>query len=190
MGRESPSVCAGHEPTGRVSQRSMTSLHWLPLWADADLAPWPGDQRIRCASNAAGDPMRLSFSILETWALDIVSMSFWTQLVVWPIADRRWVFQRGGKRRTGARSLCSGASRGHGSSCSIMYPIPSCVLICAPPDVHLASMDSAWNGLMCPASCKPALPLAARSFMSVDATVKLQHGSRNPAAVGLSRKRC
>lgn len=128
--------------------RSPTSVTCLPLWSDPTLSPW--DQ---------GEPNPLREQ--RGWNGDLVllysgNMGLGHRLNEFLHAARqlgpagpRWVFSGGGKRR---REIEGFAAANPQARIELLDYVPESSLrahLCS-ADVHLASLDTAWQGLMVP----------------------------------------
>ena len=138
-----------HNPKEEVSKPSTASLHWLPLWADNDLAPSPANQP---------NPMRMQ----RGWQTDETVLLYSGNMGLGHRFDEfleaacrlgdpgpRWVFSGGGKRRAEIVAFAQAHPEARIELLDYVSHSELRVHLCA-ADVHLASMDSAWNGLMAP----------------------------------------
>lgn len=131
------------------NSEEMPSTLWLPLWSNEELSPWPDD---------AENPLRTErgWKKDETVFLYSGNMGLGHRLGEFLEAARllgrkgpRWVFAGGGKRRTEVEAFIKAHPE---AKMDLMGYAPSEQLqahLCA-ADVHLASLDSAWQGLMVP----------------------------------------
>jgi len=124
-------------------------VHWLCLWSNSEMSPWPENE---------SNPMRTS----RGWADDEVvflysgNMGLGHRFGEFLAAAKslgssgpRWVFAGDGKRRA---EVVAAAKSMPTARIDILDYVPKAVLrahLCS-ADVHLASLDSSWQGLMVP----------------------------------------
>ena len=133
--------------TGNETSKSPVS--WLPLWSNLELAPWPADKP---------NPLRVErgWSLRDPVFLYSGNMGLGHRLEDFLEAARRlaatgprWVFCGGGKRRPEVEAF---ARANPGARIELLDSVPNSLLrahLCS-GDVHLASLSSAWKGLIVP----------------------------------------
>lgn len=142
-----------------VAEKGVTPVTSVPLWSDPDLAPWPAD---------AGNPLRAG----RKWdAADVIFLysgnmglghrfgEFLETARRFEGASPRWVFSGGGKRRGEVEAF---ARQNPDTRIEFLDYVPQCQLrahLCA-ADVHLASLDPAWQGLIVPSKIQASFATA------------------------------
>lgn len=130
-----------------VDRRTLT--YSVPLWSNSDLAPWPDHQNNPLRSERGwkvGEPV---FLYSGNMGLGHRFGEFLEAAKRLGTSGPRWVFAGGGKRRAEIEAF----ARANPEARIEFYDYaPHSQLrahLCA-ADVHLASLDSAWQGLMVP----------------------------------------
>lgn len=116
-----------------------TASAWVPLWGDASLEPVAGE------AVRAGGELRLLYS--GNLGLGHRSCEFLAVAATAP--DTRWIFAGGGARRREVEAFVRACPR---APVELAGYVPLARLrdhLCA-ADVHLASLDPAWQGCMVP----------------------------------------
>jgi glycosyltransferase involved in cell wall biosynthesis len=144
---------------GRIAPYSDDSASWLPLWSDPDLKPW---------DEAIPNPLRAQRGWTEKETVFLYSGNmglghtfeeFLSAAVHLGRSGPRWVFSGGGKRRSEIEAF----ARSHPEApISLLGYVPHGQLrahLCA-ADVHLASLDPAWQGLMAPSKLQASFAVA------------------------------
>jgi colanic acid biosynthesis glycosyl transferase WcaI len=141
----------GPKMAERVSSycKDASSICWVPLWSNAEPAPWPESEP---------NPLRIS----RGWAADEVVFLYSGNMGLGHRFDEfleaakqlshsrlRWAFAGDGKRRAEIEAF----AKFHPSArIEFFDSVPTAQLrahLCA-ADVHLASLDSRWQGTMVP----------------------------------------
>ncbi len=148
--------------SGQISayQRfSFQPFAWIPLWSDPDLAPLPPKE-----VNSLRDERR--WNTTDVVFLYSGNMGLGHRFIEFLEAARRlgpsgprWVFSGGGKRR---RELETFAKANPPARIEFLDYVPQRRLrahLCA-ADVHLASLDSAWQGLIVPSKIQASFAVA------------------------------
>ncbi|KAF0242045.1 MAG: group 1 glycosyl [Planctomycetota bacterium] len=132
----------------RVEAHASGPVAWVPLWGDAGITPWPDGRPV---------PLRAE----RGWDGDLVlmysgNMGLGHRFREFLEAARRlgrggprWAFCGGGKRRAEVEAF----ARGHGEARVELHPYVARERLgeaLAAGDVHLATLDAAWQGLMVP----------------------------------------
>jgi colanic acid biosynthesis glycosyl transferase WcaI len=126
-----------------------STLQWVPLWSDPEMKPWPENEP---------NPLRAErgWSAGETVFLYSGNMGLGHRFTEFLAAAKRlgssgprWVFSGGGKRRAEIEVAARAIPE---ARVEFLGYVPHSQLrahLCS-ADVHLASLDSAWQGLMVP----------------------------------------
>ena len=153
---ESVSVYLGKSKTGKnendqtvSSDETSPSVHWLCLWSNSEMSPWPEPEPNPLRENrgwAAGEVVLLYSGNM---GLGHRFGEFLAAAKTLGRAGPRWVFAGDGKRRA---EVVAAAKASPDARVEILDYVPKAVLrahLCS-ADVHLASLDSSWQGLMVP----------------------------------------
>ena len=137
-----------HDSRFTTHDSRFTTLH-LPLWSNSALSPWPDHQP---------NPLRVERGWKESEPVFLYSgnMGLGHRFGEFLEAARqlgasgpRWVFAGGGKRRAEVESFALANPAVRIEFLDYAPHSQLCAHLCA-ADVHLASLDSAWQGLMVP----------------------------------------
>ena len=132
-----------------IEGRPRADVDWLPLWSDPELRPWPDDEvnPLRAQRRWPADDVVFLYS--GNMGLGHRFSEFLLAAQKLGAAGPRWVFSGGGKRRP---ELETAAQELPQARIEFLDYVPQPLLrahLCA-ADVHLASLDSAWQGMMVP----------------------------------------
>lgn len=123
--------------------------HWLPLWCDPELAPWPENERNPLRTERGWQAQDLVLMYSGNMGLGHRLGEFLEAARCLGPSGPRWVFSGGGKRRADVKAFMESHP---GARVELLNYVPAERLnahLCA-ADVHLASLDGAWQGLMVP----------------------------------------
>ena len=136
--------------TGLPSLKTPTpAVHSVPLWSNPGLGPWPGNEPNLLREERgwlAGDVV---FLYSGNMGLGHRFEEFLAAAKQLGPTGPRWVFAGDGKRRA---EIAAAAKSTPGARVEFLGYAPHAQLrahLCA-ADVHLASLDSSWQGLMVP----------------------------------------
>ena len=141
------------------------SMGWVPLWSDPDIFPWPRDQ---------SNPLRAErlWGESEMVLLYSGNMGLGHRFTEFLEASRRlgssgprWVFSGGGKRRAEIETFARTNPEARIEFLNYVRPNLLRAHLGA-GDVHLASLDSAWQGLIVPSKIQASFA-AARPVLFV-----------------------
>jgi glycosyltransferase involved in cell wall biosynthesis len=129
--------------------RGPSSVTWLPLWSDGDLSPWPDAQSnpLRAERGWARDEPVFLYS--GNMGLGHRFTEFLEAAQSLGPTGPRWIFCGGGKRRTEIEAF---AQTNSAARIELLDYAPKTRLrehLCS-ADVHLMSLDPAWQGFMVP----------------------------------------
>jgi glycosyltransferase involved in cell wall biosynthesis len=125
------------------------SVHWLCLWSNSEMSPWPENELnpMRASRGWANDEVVFLYS--GNMGLGHRFGEFLAAAKTLGRTGPRWVFAGDGKRRA---EVVAAAKSLPDARIDILDYAPKAVLrahLCS-ADVHLASLDSSWQGLMVP----------------------------------------
>ena len=132
-----------------VSSYTNHPVDWLPLWSDSELLPWPSDQPNPLRTQRGWSPGDVVFLYSGNMGLGHRFTEFLQVAEQLAGSGPRWVFSGGGKRRAELETAARALPR---ARIEFLDYVPQRQLhahLCA-ADVHLASLDEAWQGLMIP----------------------------------------
>lgn len=149
-------LCIGPDMAERVRRRigagatGTTRVTWIPLWADAALSPWSGEERnaLRSARGwPAGETVLMYSGNLGLGHRfgEFLSAAERSSAET----DLRWVFAGDGRRRPEVERFCRQHPR---ARVTLLPHVPGGQLrehLCS-ADVHLISLDSRWRGCIVP----------------------------------------
>jgi glycosyltransferase involved in cell wall biosynthesis len=133
--------------TGNGTARSPVT--WLPLWSDPELAPWPADQPNHLRAERGWPAKDMVFLYSGNMGLGHRLGEFLEAAKRLGPAGPRWVFCGGGKRRVEIETF---AQANPGARIEVLDYVPHSQLrthLCS-GDVHLASLNAAWEGSIVP----------------------------------------
>jgi glycosyltransferase involved in cell wall biosynthesis len=135
------------------------TLSWVPLWSDPELAPWPPNESNPLRSERGWDSGDVVFLYSGNMGLGHRFTEFLEAANRLGKSGPRWIFSGGGKRR---REIESFASSHPAARLEFLGYVPQERLrahLCA-ADVHLASLDSAWQGCIVPSKIQASFAVA------------------------------
>lgn len=133
--------------TGNEAAKS--SVAWLPLWSDPDLAPWPAGQPNPIRAERGWSPQDAVFLYSGNMGLGHRLDGFLEAARHLGASGPRWVFCGGGRRRSEVEAF---ARANPGARIELLDYVPHSQLrahLCS-GDVHLAGLNAAWDGLIVP----------------------------------------
>ena len=143
-------------PVGGVQNSQSSILNpqssiatWVPLWSDPQLAPWPENKPNPLRAERGWGANEVVFLYSGNMGLGHRFNEFLEAARRLGASGPRWVFAGGGKRRSEVEAF-SRANPGAGINILGYAPHDSLGAHLCAADVHLASLDSAWQGLMVP----------------------------------------
>lgn len=139
----------GRPPDTEPAANPASSIDWMPLWSNSDMSPWPDDQPnpLRSARGwRIDDPV---FLYSGNMGLGHRFGEFLQAAKHLGASGPRWVFAGGGKRRAEVESFASANPEARIEFFDYAPHEQLRAHLCA-ADVHLASLDPAWQGLMVP----------------------------------------
>jgi colanic acid biosynthesis glycosyl transferase WcaI len=124
-------------------------VEWLPLWSDAGLAPWPDGETVPLRGERGWKPDELVLLYSGNMGLGHRFTEFLEAARRLGKVGPRWVFCGGGKRRAEIEEF---AKANGDSRIELLDYAPRARVRehLSAADVHLMSMDEAWQGLMVP----------------------------------------
>jgi colanic acid biosynthesis glycosyl transferase WcaI len=129
--------------------RCPSPVTWLPLWSDGDLSPWPARQPNPLRTERGWTPDEPVFLYSGNMGLGHRFTEFLTAAQSLGATGPRWVFCGSGKRRAQIEAFAHANST---ARIELLEYAPKARLrehLCA-AEVHLMSLDSAWQGFMVP----------------------------------------
>jgi glycosyltransferase involved in cell wall biosynthesis len=147
-------ICLGQNMAERVAiyaeneDQGMT-VTAIPLWSDPELSPWPATETNPLRAERGWDSKDVVFLYSGNMGLGHRFTEFLEAARRLGSSGPRWVFSGGGKRR---REIETFARSHPATRIEFLDYVPQNRLrahLCA-ADVHLASLDSAWQGLIVP----------------------------------------
>lgn len=135
------------EPSDLNQQPSR--IHWFPLWSNSELLPWPDNEPnpLRAQRKWAADEVVFLYS--GNMGLGHRFGEFLEAARRLGVSGPRWVFAGGGKRKAEVEAVAMSIPE---SRIDFLGYVPHDKLrahLCA-AEVHLVSLDSAWQGFMVP----------------------------------------
>ncbi|MGA9777699.1 MAG: glycosyltransferase family 4 protein [Verrucomicrobiia bacterium] len=135
------------EPAAFNGQAS--TVHWFPLWSNSELLPWPDNEPNPLRAKRQWTPDQVVFLYSGNMGLGHRFGEFLEAARRLGISGPRWVFAGDGKRREEVEAVAKSIPK---SRIDFLGYVPHDTLrahLCA-ADVHLVSLDSAWQGFMVP----------------------------------------
>lgn len=158
-----PVIALGPTMAARLAKyiepgKAVASIKWLPLWSDAALAPWPEGQPnlLRQERHWPANETVLLYS--GNMGLGHRFGEFLEAARHLGVDGPRWVFAGGGKRREEIEAF----ARAHPQARIEMLPyVPKSRLRehLAAAEVHLLSLEPAWQGFMVPSKLQASFAL-------------------------------
>jgi colanic acid biosynthesis glycosyl transferase WcaI len=157
-------VALGPVMAGKVSAYTRGSfkehsVYWTPLWSDPKLAPWPANRPNPSRSEHGWKTTDVVFLYSGNMGLGHRFGEFLQTAKRLGSTRSRWVFAGGGKRKSEIENF---AASNPAAGIQILDYAPHDSLgshLCA-ADVHLASLDSRWAGLMVPSKLQGSFAVA------------------------------
>ncbi len=131
----------------------------IPLWSDPELAPWPANETNPLRAERAWADTDVVFLYSGNMGLGHRFAEFLEAARQLGASGPRWVFSGGGRRR---REIETFAASHPAARIEFLDYVPQNRLrshLCA-ADVHLASLDSAWQGLIVPSKIQASFAAA------------------------------
>jgi glycosyltransferase involved in cell wall biosynthesis len=139
------------EKTGSPSSLNdpANPVRWVPLWSNPELSPWPDNEPNPLRAERGWTAEEVVFLYSGNMGLGHRFGEFLEAARQLGATGPRWVFAGGGKRRTEIEAF---AKLNSGSRISFLEYVPHAQLRAhlGAADVHLASLDSSWQGFMVP----------------------------------------
>jgi glycosyltransferase involved in cell wall biosynthesis len=132
-------------PTGPASPR----VHWLSLWSNSEMSPWPDGQSNPLREERGWKADDVVFLYSGNMGLGHRFGDFRAAARQLGDAGPRWVFAGDGKRKA---EIMEAATSMPAARINFLDYVPRSQLrahLCS-ADVHLASLDASWQGLMVP----------------------------------------
>lgn len=129
--------------------KAASPVSWVPLWSDPDLVPWDESKTNSLRADRGWSGKEVVFLYSGNMGLGHRFGEFLEAARRLGHAGPRWVFSGGGKRRSEIEAFARSNPEAH---IEFLDYVPQNQLrahLCA-ADVHLASLDSGWQGLMVP----------------------------------------
>jgi colanic acid biosynthesis glycosyl transferase WcaI len=142
-----------------------SSVSWVPLWSDPELAPWDENRTNSLRAERGWDGKDVVFLYSGNMGLGHRFGEFLEAARRLGQAGPRWVFGGGGKRRSEIEAFARSNPEAHIEFLGYV-PQPRLREHLCSADVHLASLDSAWQGLMVPSKLQGSFA-AARPVLFV-----------------------
>jgi glycosyltransferase involved in cell wall biosynthesis len=155
-----PIIALGATMAARVSQYASQThpVRWLPLWSAADLSPWPAEQPNLLRAERGWTPSDVVFLYSGNMGLGHRFTEFLAAAAQLDKAGPRWVFCGSGKRRAEIESFARSSPN---ARLELLGYAPKSQLRehLASGDVHLMSLDPAWQGLMVPSKLQASFAM-------------------------------
>jgi len=153
---ESVSAYLGKSKSGRNENDQTVSLnqpspgvHWLCLWSNSEMSPWAEHEPNPMRADRGWTADEVIFLYSGNMGLGHRFGEFLAAAKTLGRLGPRWVFAGDGKRRA---EVVAAAKSQPDARIDVLDYVPKSVLrahLCS-ADVHLASLDSSWQGLMVP----------------------------------------
>jgi len=143
------------ERTQRYVSSDQT-VQWVPLWAPADLTPWPTDSPVPLRSERGWERDRLVLLYSGNFGLGHRFSEFLRAAERLGTDGPRWVFAGHGRARGSIEQFCRNRPD---LPVELLPYAPAARLrehLCS-SDVHLISMDSRWEGMLLPSKLQASL---------------------------------
>jgi colanic acid biosynthesis glycosyl transferase WcaI len=124
-------------------------VEWVPLWSDSEMAGWPENEPNPLRAQRGWGPNETVFLYSGNMGLGHRFTEFLEAARRLGPSGPRWAYSGGGKRRA---EIEAGAKAMPEARIEFLSYVPHSQLkahLCA-ADIHLASLDSSWQGLMVP----------------------------------------
>ena len=135
------------EPAALNEQTS--TVRWFPLWSNSELLPWPDNEPNPLRAERKWTPDQVVFLYSGNMGLGHRFGEFLEAARRLGGSGPRWVFAGGGKRKAEVEAVAKSIPE---SRIDFLGYVPHDKLrahLCA-ADVHLVSLDSAWQGFIVP----------------------------------------
>jgi colanic acid biosynthesis glycosyl transferase WcaI len=122
---------------------------WFPLWSNSELLPWPDNEPNPLRAERNWTPDQVVFLYSGNMGLGHRFGEFLEAAGHLGVSGPRWVFAGGGKRKS---EIVATAKSIPGARIDFLDYVSHAELrahLCS-ADVHLASLDSSWQGFMVP----------------------------------------
>lgn len=132
-----------------IRRKQSPSVHWFPLWSNSELSPWPENESNPLRTERQWAPNELVYLYSGNMGLGHRFGEFLEAARRLGPAGPRWAFAGGGMRKTEVEAVASANPQ---IRIEILGYVPHNQLrahLCS-ADVHLVSLDSAWQGFMVP----------------------------------------
>lgn len=131
----------------------------IPLWSDPDLTPWPPGETNPLRKERGWDPREVVFLYSGNMGVGHRFKEFLGAAKQLGPSGPRWVFSGGGKRKKEVETF---AAAHPDARIEFLGYVPQSQLrshLCA-ADIHLASLDADWQGLMVPSKIQASFAVA------------------------------
>ncbi len=135
------------------------TIPFVPPWSDPSLAPWPEEIPIPLRVQRRWDNSELVLQYSGNIGLGHRFQEFFAAAERLGQNGPRWVFAGGGKRRAEVAAFIDGHQQARVELLPYVEPLQLGEHLCA-ADVHLVSLDSAWQGLMVPSKLQSSFAVA------------------------------
>lgn len=137
----------------------------IPLWSDPELSPWPANETNPLRAERGWDARDVIFLYSGNMGLGHRFTEFLEAARRFGSSGPRWVFSGGGKRRLEIETFAKSHPAARIEFLDYVSQSRLRAHLCA-ADVHLASLDSAWQGLIVPSKIQASFA-AARPVLFV-----------------------
>jgi colanic acid biosynthesis glycosyl transferase WcaI len=161
--RSTPIIALGPTMAARLANyvsptNQATAVRWLPLWSDAALTPWPETEPNLLRAERHWPTQEPVFLYSGNMGLGHCFTEFLEAARHLGAGGPRWVFAGGGKRRAEIESF---ARTQTSARIELLPYAPKSRLRehLASADVHLMSLDPAWQGFMVPSKLQASFAM-------------------------------
>jgi colanic acid biosynthesis glycosyl transferase WcaI len=161
--RSTPIIALGPNMAARLARyvatpNSATPVTWLPLWSDVALTPWPETEPNRLRTERHWPTQEPVFLYSGNMGLGHRFTEFLEAAQRLGTGGPRWVFAGGGKRRGEIEAFARNQSS---ARIELLPYAPKARLRehLASADVHLMSLDPAWQGFMVPSKLQASFAM-------------------------------
>jgi len=137
----------------------LSTLCWVPLWSDPKLTPWPEQEISPARKDRGWNGNDVVFLYSGNMGLGHRFGEFLNAAKQLGVSGPRWVFAGTGKRASEIE-IFSKSNPDAGIKFMDYAPNGSLCAHLSAADVHLASLDSAWQGLIVPSKLQSSFAVA------------------------------